>query len=269
MRQQETTSRTQQKRMPKEELSKVWVSYKKSGSADLKEVLIKEYLPLVRYIAERVSERLPKNVQVDDLISTGVFGLMEAIDRFDLSRGIKFESYCVRRIEGSMLDELRNMDWVPRITRQKMNKLEDAYTKLERKLNRTPTDGELAKALNISLSELTELYQDVNASTLFPLQKSSDNDENSVGMEIMEDRKSKNPFSEVAKADLIEFVKKHLSTKEKYVMMLYYYDELTMKEIGQVLGLSESRVSQIHAKLLLKVRSYMKRKLDPQEIMGE
>jgi RNA polymerase sigma factor for flagellar operon FliA len=252
-----------------EELSGAWKEFIRSRSREMREILIRHYLPLVRYMAERMIERLPHNVQVDDLVSAGIFGLMEAVDRFDPERGVKFESYCGRRVQGAMLDELRNMDWVPRITRQRVNRLEATFRALERQLGRAPNDGDLQKALNLSHRELEELYRDYNACTLYSMQKSSDQEEAQIGIEAVQDRRTGNPFVEVARRDLVDFVKKQLSTKERYILMLYYQEELTMKEIGQVLELSESRVSQIHAKMMLKLRSYARRRVNSKELFEE
>src|SRR3990170_6926079 len=143
----------------KEDIQKIWVEFSKTSSRELKNLLIEEYLPIVRYVAERMSERLPKSVQVDDLVSTGVFGLLDAIDRFDIKRGVKFETYCIGRVRGAMLDELRAMDWVPRLTRARANKLEDAYSKVVKQQGRAPTDTELAKEMRVSMQELDALFK--------------------------------------------------------------------------------------------------------------
>lgn len=245
-------------KLSKEEVDKLWREYKSTNERRIFDTLAENYLPLVKYIAERLAERLPHNVQSDDLLSAGLFGLLEAIDRFDLSRGVKFESYCVNRIRGAMLDELRNMDWVPRLTRQKSNRLEEAYSRLEKNLGRTPTDEELSEYLKISLKELHELYKEVSAVNMLSVQGKNPSDDNIVGMEIMVDKKASEPFTEVAMKDTMDIINKHLSTKERYVFMLYYNDELTMKEIGTILGLSESRVSQIHAKMMVRLRGHLR-----------
>ena len=162
-----------------------------------------------------------------------------------------------------MLDELRAMDWVPRLTRARANKLEGAYIKLEKEHNRAPTDIELAKELQISLKALDELMLEVSAASLLSVQrKGLDKDDNKLGgtVDVMEDRKVENPRLESEKKDLIDYVKKNLSTKERYILMMYYFDELTLKEIGRVLGLSESRVCQLHSKLVSKLRAQLKKK---------
>lgn len=242
------------------DLLRLWKEYLSTRDPSLKEVLIRHYLPVVRYIAERMIERLPHNVQLEDLVSVGVFGLMEAVDRFDPERGVKFESYCSRRIQGAMLDELRSIDWIPRITRQKVNKLEAVFGRLEREYGRPPTDEEVCAAMGLSRRELEILYRDYHACTLYSMQKSSDQEESEYGIEAVQDRRVLDPFEHVSRQDLIEYIKQRLTQKERYIWMLYYQEELTMKEIGEVLNLSESRVSQMHAKLLLKLRSYLKQR---------
>lgn len=241
------------------ELESLWKEYLQTRDRARKEFLIRHYLPVVRYIAERMIERLPNNVQVEDLVSVGVVGLMEAIDRFDPSRGVKFESYCSRRIQGAMLDELRSIDWVPRITRQKVNKLEATFSRLENELGRPPTDEEVAAAMGMSLRELERLYGDYNACTLYSMQKSSIQDENEYGIEAVQDRRTPDPFEEATRRDLLDYIQRQLTPRERYVYMLYYQEELTMKEIGEVLKLSESRVSQMHARLLIKLRAQLRR----------
>lgn len=246
---------------PKEEMARLWDEFQKTRDHKIKNILSEEYLPIVRYVAEKMIERLPHNVQVEDLVSTGVFGLFEAIERFDLSRGVKFETYCVGRIRGAMLDELRHMDWVPRLTRARANKLEDAYAKLEKEHGRPPTDVELARELRLSLEGLDELYREVSGASLVSMQRRTlEKDDNQLGVDIMEDPKIEGPLPANARRDLVEFCRKRLSTKERYILMMYYFEDLTLKEIGTILGLSESRVCQLHAKLVSRLRAYMKHK---------
>lgn len=244
----------------KEELAKLWEGYRLSRDRAVKNILAEEYLPIVKYVADRMIERLPHNVQVEDLCGAGVFGLMDAIDKFDPGRGVKFETYCVGRIRGSILDELRAMDWVPRLTRARSNRLEAAYQKLERELGRTPTDMEVARELNLSIEELDRLHQEVSGATMMPLQhRALEKEQDLVTVDAMEDARAEGPLSESERRDFVQFCKTKLSTKERYILMLYYYDELTLKEIGRILGLSESRVCQIHAKLVARLRAYVAR----------
>ena len=250
---------TEARKLSEIDIGRIWEDYRRTRERTLKDVLIRHYLPVVRFIAERMIERLPGNVQMEDLVSVGIFGLMEALDRYDPGRGVKFESYCSRRIQGAMLDELRSIDWIPRITRQKVNRLESVFGRLERELGRTPTDEEVAQAMGVSVRELEKLYVDYNAATLYSMQKSSVQEENEVGIEAVQDRASLDPFDEACRRDLLDYINKNLTQRERCIWVLYYQDELTMKEIGGVLGLSESRVSQMHAQLLLKLRSRLRR----------
>jgi len=212
-------------------------------------------------VAEKMIERLPHNVQVEDLVSAGVFGMFDAVERFDPARGVKFETYCTGRIRGAMLDELRHMDWVPRLTRARANKLEEAYARLEKENGRPPTDVELARELGLSLEGLDGLYREVSGASLVSLQRRTlEKDPSQLGVDIMEDEKIEGPLPANTRRDLIEFCRKKLSTKERYILMMYYFEDLTLKEIGQILDLSESRVCQLHAKLVSRLRCYLKHK---------
>jgi RNA polymerase sigma factor for flagellar operon FliA len=245
---------------PKEEMAKLWDEYLRTREVRLKNILAEEYLPIVRYVAEKMIERLPHNVQVEDLTSVGIFGLFDAIQKFDITRGVKFETYCVGRVRGAMLDELRAMDWVPRLTRARANRLEEAYAKLEKQNGRAPTYGELSRELKISLEGLDELYREVSGASLVSMQRRTlEKDENTLGVDIMEDAKVIGPVRETAKKDLMDYCRKNLSTKERYILMMYYFEDLTLKEIGTILGLSESRVCQLHAKLISRLRAHLKK----------
>lgn len=246
----------------REELDKLWHEYRRTHSREIRNTLAEEYLPIVRFVSERMIERLPHNVQVDDLCSAGVFGLLDAIDKFDVTRGFRFETYCTNRIRGAILDELRSMDWVPRLTRARANGLERTYAKLERELGRAPTDIEMAREMRISVDRLDELYRETSgASVLQALHRRTlSKDPDLAGVDAMEDERAEGPLTAAERSDFVEYCKKNLSTKERYILMLYYYDELTLKEIGNVLGLSESRVCQLHAKLVTRLRAYLQRK---------
>jgi RNA polymerase sigma factor for flagellar operon FliA len=247
----------------REEMEKLWAEYRRNPTTELRNLLIEEYLPVVKYVADRLIERLPHNIQVEEIASAGLNGLFDAIQRFDLSRGVKFETYCVGRIRGAMLDELRAMDWVPRLTRARANKLEETYTRLEKEHGRAPTDTELAKALGVSLAGLDELFKDVSGASVLSLTKRPHGkEENVVGVDIMEDVREEGPLDTSSRADFADYIRKNLTTKERYILMLYYYDDLTLKEIGVILGLSESRVCQLHARLLVKLRNYLKKLKD-------
>lgn len=245
---------------PAEDLAELWSQFKADPIQEHRNRLVEAYLPLVRYHGERVWSRLPEGVELDDLISAGIFGLMDAIDAFDLSRGVKFETYCVPRIRGAMLDELRSMDWVPRLVRSKARKLADAIKTLEDQLGRHPTDKEMAECLQISIGELGKLQRDASAVNLISLSKKwyeTDGSKDVSEIDILEDHKSENPTERIQKIDLMRLVTKGLNRNERLILILYYYEELTMKEVGATLDLSESRVSQMHSSIVARLQSQL------------
>lgn len=247
----------------REDTEKLWKQFKGAGDRASRNLLLEQYLPVVRYTAERIAERLPHSVDTQDLVSAGIFGLADAIDRFDLSRGVKFETYCTSRIRGAILDELRKMDWVPRLVRARLHQLERAYLSLERSLGRAPTDAEMAKELGVSLQELDNLMKEVNAATVDTVTKRAlekDDQQNIPFVEMVEDKRANDPARVAQRRELTTFITKGLSRKERLILLLYYYEELTFKEIGLTLGLSESRVSQLHSKILLRLRLHLKKK---------
>ncbi|MBI4242763.1 MAG: FliA/WhiG family RNA polymerase sigma factor [Planctomycetes bacterium] len=238
---------------------RLWDEYAKTRTNEVKERIVRRYFYLVRYVAEKYLERLPKSVQLDDLISSGLYGLLVSIEKFDITKGFKFESYSVKRIHGSILDDLRNIDWLPRATRQKTNRLAHTYEALEKKLGRAPSDQEIAKELKISLKELAELYYDYNAATLYSFQNFNNPDDEEVGIVQFEDKKVKEPFAFVLNKDLKEWINNHISTKERHIILMYYTENMTFKEIAKVLNITESRVSQLHARILLKLKTLAKK----------
>ena len=237
-----------------EDVEQLWIEYKQDMSnQELRNRLVEMYLPLVKYNGERIWARLPEGVELDDLISAGVFGLMDAIDLFDLSRGVKFETYCVPRIRGAMLDELRTMDWVPRLVRSKASKLNEAVKVLEARLGRQPTEMELAQEMTISVPELEKMMLEANAVNLISLSKKwyeTDSYKDVREIDILEDKKGEDPTRRIQKNDLMRLVTKGLNRNERLIIILYYYEEFTMKEIGATLNLSESRVSQMHSSIV-------------------
>jgi len=247
-----------------EDVEQLWIEFKKDPSNKvLRNRLVEIYLPLVKYNGERIWSRLPEGVELDDLISAGVFGLMDAIDAFDLSRGVKFETYCVPRIRGAMLDELRTMDWVPRLVRSKASKLNEAVKNLETRLGRQPSQQELAEELGISMSELEKMMLDANAVNLISLNKKwyeTDSYKDVREIDILEDKKGEDPTRRIQKNDLMRLVTKGLNRNERLIIILYYYEELTMKEIGATLDLSESRVSQMHSSIVQRLKSQLQRR---------
>jgi RNA polymerase sigma factor for flagellar operon FliA len=247
-----------------DEWAEVWQQFKKNPSSrELRNKLVERYLPLVKYNGERIWSRLPDGVELDDLISAGVFGLMDAIKAFDMARGVKFETYCVPRIRGAMLDELRSMDWVPRLVRSKASKLNEAVKQLETTLGRQPTEIELAEKMEISVQELEKMMSDANAVGLISLNKKwyeTDSYKDVREIDILEDKKGEDPTRRIQKSDLMRLVTKGLNRNERLIIILYYYEEMTMKEIGSTLDLSESRVSQMHSAIVQRLQNQLGRR---------
>ena len=248
-----------------DEIVEVWHQFKKDPSnRSLRNRLVERYLPLVKYNGERIWARLPDGVELDDLISAGVFGLMDAIKAFDMSRGVKFETYCVPRIRGAMLDELRSMDWVPRLVRSKASKLNVADQEAR---NRTrpfnPTEIELAAHMEMTVAELEKMIQEANAVGLISLNKKwyeTDSYKDVREIDILEDKKGEDPTKRIQKSDLMRLVTKGLNRNERLIIILYYYEEMTMKEIGSTLDLSESRVSQMHSAIVQRLQGQLGRR---------
>ncbi len=244
-----------------DETTQLWVQFKKDQTNQhLRNRLIEKYLPLVRYNAERVWAKLPDGVDLNDLMSAGVFGLMDAIEAFDMERGVKFETYCVPRIRGAMLDELRTMDWVPRLVRSKASKLEAARKEAEAEAGRPPTDTEIARKMGLPLDEFEKLKSEASAVNLVSLNKKwyeTDSYKDVREVDILEDVKGEDPTNGIQKLDLMKLVTKGLNRNERLIIILYYYEELTMKEIGNTLGLSESRVSQMHSSIVSRLKDQL------------
>jgi RNA polymerase sigma factor for flagellar operon FliA len=247
-----------------EDVAQIWQTFKADpNNQELRNRLVEMYLPLVKYNGERIWSRLPEGVELDDLISAGVFGLMDAIDAFDLSRGVKFETYCVPRIRGAMLDELRTMDWVPRLVRSKASKLNESVKTLEAKLGRSPSEAELSEQMGISVAELEKMILEANAVNLISLNKKwyeTDSYKDVREIDILEDKKGEDPTRRIQKNDLMRLVTKGLNRNERLIIILYYYEELTMKEIGATLDLSESRVSQMHSSIVQRLQCQLQRR---------
>ena len=249
------------------EITEIWVQFKKTGDKELRNLLVEEYLSLVKYNAERLYAKLPDEVELDDLISAGVFGLMDAIDAFDLERGVKFETYCASRVRGAILDELRHMDWVPRLVRSRAHKVAQATKTLEAELGRTVSDEEVAERMGINQDEFIKLKRDATAVSLVSLNRKwfeTDSQKDVCEIDVLEDKRGENPLEEIQRRDLKNALTRGLSRAEKLIVVLYYYEEMTMKEIGATLDLSESRVSQMHSCILARLKaqmSHQKRKI--------
>ena len=245
-----------------EELEAIWKTYKKTRDDNLRNILIEHHMPLVRMIAERVLQTLPKSIELDDLSSAGTFGLMDAINGFDLTRGIKFKTYCTTRIRGSILDELRSQDWVPRLVRLKAHKLERAMRKLEGELGRQPNQAELAVALELTIEELQAHQNEASAKTIFSLSEKwddGDDDKEMEKVEILADKKVVDPLDTIQQRDALELITRNLTKKERLIILMYYYEGLTMREIGEIMELTESRVCQIHSNVMARLKAQLDR----------
>ncbi|MBN2181326.1 MAG: FliA/WhiG family RNA polymerase sigma factor [Sedimentisphaerales bacterium] len=241
-------------------IDQIWEQFYKTHDDKSRNLLMEHYRNLVRYCAERLHSKLPDKVELDDLISAGIFGLMDAIDAFDPSRGVKFETYCSPRIRGSILDELRSMDWVPRLVRARAHQLSRATHTLETHLGRKPTEKEIAEELEMDMTEFSRLQRDANAVSLVSLTtkyNEGDNEKDIREIDVIKDERSKNPVIEAQKRDLKNLLTKGLTRAERLIIVLYYYEEMTMKEIGATLDLSESRVSQMHSSIIARLKAQM------------
>ncbi len=238
---------------------------KKKIDRRTKEKLIKEYAPLIKFIAQKIAVRLPSNIEFDDLVSSGVIGLMDAIDKYDPTRDNKFKTYAEFRIRGAILDELRAQDWVPRSVREKAKQLERAHVRLEQKLRRIPTEDELTQELNVSKEEYYDLLNQVKSVSILSLDEAgsfNSSDRKSI-LSLLESCKIPSPLAQLNLKGLKQVVTKAIESlpeKQRLVLSLYYYEDLNLKEIGDVLEVTESRVSQLHTQAILwlrrKLRSY-------------
>jgi RNA polymerase sigma factor FliA len=244
------------------ELKDLWKKYKSSGDERARERLVVAYSPLVKYVAGRMGTNLPGHVDEADLISYGLTGLISAIERFDLSREIKFETYAITRIRGAIIDELRTLDWVPRSVRARAREIERANQRLEAKLQRAPSDEEMSAELGITVNEFNESLVQISTSTLVALDElwnTSDSSGDQVSLlDTIPDRGAPDPQQLVDQGELRDRIADAIAAlpeREKLVIALYYYENLTLREVGEVLGVTESRVSQLHTKAVLRLRS--------------
>ena len=251
--------------MPEAEDTKtLWRNYRASpGDKTLRDRLILTYAPLVKYVAGRLGSGLPAHVDDDDLISYGLLGLIGAIERYDPDRDVKFETYAIARIKGSIIDELRALDWVPRSVRARARDIERAIAELERKLHRAPTDDEIAEKLGLSVNELEDSLTDISRSSIAALDELWSVNTGGGGDQValidtIEDTEAPDPQGSLSQTEMKEAVGEaiaRLPEREKLVVTLYYYEELTLREIGEVLGVTESRVSQLHTKAILRLKA--------------
>lgn len=233
------------------------------GLQELRNQLMERHLPLVRYIAERLLQTLPKSIELDDLISAGMFGLMDAIRGFDHSRGIKFKTYCSTRIRGAILDQLRSQDWVPRLVRLKATRIERAYQKLQGEFGREPTHAELAAELAMGHDELQGEIEEARPKSMYSLSEKWEDGEDDGSLEKVEvlvDRTAIDPVHELNRRDLMLFLTKSLSDKERFIISMYYEKGLTMREIGELLALTESRVCQIHSNVMNRLKDHLEKR---------
>jgi RNA polymerase sigma factor for flagellar operon FliA len=251
------------------ELRELWSRYKKKGDEKARERLVLAYSPLVKFVAGRMSSGLPAHIEEADLISYGLLGLIGAIERFEPEREIKFETFAVARIKGSIVDELRSLDWVPRSVRAKAREIEAAHTKLERELGRVPTDDEVAGAIGVTTEEFQESLLQISNSSVVALDELwtvSDASGDQVSLlDTMRDPKAVDPARELGVSELKDRLAQAISRlpeREKLVIALYYYENLTLREIGEVLGVTESRVSQLHTKAVLRLKARLQGELE-------
>ena len=249
---------TDYENIPEEEL---WAKYKKTSDAKIREYFILKYAPLVKYVAGKVGIGMPTNVEFDDLVGYGVFGLLDAIEKYDLDKNVKFNTYAVNRIRGAIFDELRSIDWVPRSVRQKSREIEETIADLEARLGRSASNEEIAYAMGLDMEEYNSLLLKISATSVISLTdlrfSNDDSEEFSVG-DIIEAPSSLNPDVIVAREDVRRVISealKELPEREKKVLIMYYYEDMTLREIGEVLHVTESRVSQIHTSANIKLRA--------------
>jgi RNA polymerase sigma factor FliA len=239
----------------------LWEEYRKTNNPHIRDLFIKQYAPLVKYVAGKVAIGMPHNVEFDDLVGFGVFGLFDAIEKFDPEKHVKFKTYAVTRIRGAIFDELRSIDWVPRSVRQKSREIEDAIHKLESSLGHSASDKEIAKELGMDLNEFQKTMLKISGTSILSLNdlwySGDENDKVSI-VDSIESPQSLNPDTIVEKEEIkrviVEAIQE-LPDKEKKVLVLYYYEDLTLKEIGEVLEVTESRISQLHTKAIMRLRA--------------
>jgi RNA polymerase sigma factor FliA len=250
-------------------LEDLWAQFRGTGSQSAKDKLLVEYAGLVKFLAQRMAMNLPPSVEVGDLEGAGIMGLIRAVEMFEPERGLKFETFATHKIRGAILDELRSLDWVPRSVRQKNRLLQKSYVELENKLGRLPYDDEVAEHLNLTSQQLEDMLGEVAPAAILSLEDAfpdrGDESKSLSLIDTIEDPQGVNPLKELGFQEVKRILKEtiaQLPEKEKLVIALYHYEELTLKEIGEVLGLTESRVSQIHSKAMLKLKARLLQKIN-------
>jgi len=245
-----------------DDMQTLWLQYRRTGDPGIRDRLILTYAPLVKYVAGRLGSGLPAHVDEGDLVSYGLLGLIGAIERYEPDRDVKFETYAIARIKGAIIDELRAMDWVPRSVRSRARDIERAIGELEAKLGRAPTDEEIAKKLGVSEDELEESLSEISRSSIAALDElwtvSGSGGDQIALIDTIEDTDAPDPQSTLSQTEMREAIADaiaRLPEREKLVVTLYYYEELTLREIGEVLGVTESRVSQLHTKAILRLKA--------------
>jgi RNA polymerase sigma factor for flagellar operon FliA len=244
-------------RLSEEELQARWRSYGRKANIADRNRLAEHYLPIVKFASERLHKKLPDEVDINDLYQDGFQGLLDAIDSFDPGRGVKFETYCAARIRGAILDSLREKDWVPRLVRARAHKLKEARQALQLETGREPSDRELSRYMSLNPVEYERLVRDANATGIVSLNRKcyeTDTSKDVCEIDIIQDRRCDDPTLDAQREDLKRLVTKGLSKNERLIILLYYYEEMTMKEIGATLDLSESRVSQMHSAIMTRLR---------------
>ncbi len=245
---------------PPESVESAWAAYKATGDGAARDRLILHYSPLVKYVAGRVAAGLPANVDQADLSSYGIFGLIDAIDKYEPERGIKFETYAMSRIRGAILDELRSIDWVPRSVRSRAREIEKAYQNLENRLKRPPSDAEIAEEIGVSVDELNGIYgklATVSIVALDELLSPAGGGDRTALVDTLEDARAVAPEAALEAEEMKDILARainRLPEREKIVITLYYYEGLTLAQIGRVLGVTESRICQMHTKAVLALR---------------
>jgi|SRR5690606_1850517 RNA polymerase sigma factor for flagellar operon FliA len=243
----------------------LWLAYKRHGDPDAKKKLVEKHLKLIDYVVNRMVTGLPRNLSRDDLTSLGVMGLIDAIEKFDYGRGLQFETYATWRIRGAIIDGLRQNDWVPRSVREKFRRLEEAYQTLEQTHLRTVSDREVMAYMQMDEREFGQLQQDIALSSVVSLEEPLKEDEPETRLSVLVDDRAKNPERKVHEMYLKECLARaieRLTERERTVITLFYYEELTLGEIAEVMSLTPSRISQLHSKAMMRLRSALEHAKD-------